>query len=635
MSSSDEDVKPDVKKESSSDDDDDDDDAKDAKKEVKTEKRSRSSSSSDDESKDEPIHSRLRAKKSKASNIYSSSSEEEISDDDKKKKGKKTAKGKKAPSKSARSSKAKPAEPDIEEGEVSEDESEDDDISDAEYKDEYDENLIGDAEDKQRLACMSERERETEIYRRLEQRQIAKRRFELEQKLRKRAANQAKKKSLTKAVDDTSARSKERRLMVEGKKDSKAKAIEDLRAAREEKKSRAAELEKKRAAVKPRKRRETESDDEEDEEEEDALLKDVKRKQVKDSSGSSSSDDDDDDDEGRPKKSKREGERDSSQDPITGCEDLEKLRLSRFRLSKWLYLPYFADLVKGFFVRVNLGDMEKNQPIYTVAEILGLGSPAKPYNVALPGEKPLMTNVTLKLGYYGKEKDITMNYVSNQVFTSTEFEEFKCRTANRQCPLPTLEHMKRKFLQSVEANKYEMTDADITKMVAQKDQLGMKPRNIVMRKAELVKMRDSALRMDAPEEARKIQQELDDLEQQTAQQDAPRQAGQTKIEAINRRNKSAAMEALGKALSSKEVKQEQVADDPFTRRWGTPMLKKDKKSAVDSAAKVEVKTEATVAAAPTAPVKADPFSNHDFHIDLNIDFSDFALPSSSFTRRTK
>jgi hypothetical protein len=40
-------------------------------------------SSSDENSKDEPIQSRLRLKKSKASNIYSSSSEEEVSEDDK------------------------------------------------------------------------------------------------------------------------------------------------------------------------------------------------------------------------------------------------------------------------------------------------------------------------------------------------------------------------------------------------------------------------------------------------------------------------------------------------------------------------------------------------------------------------
>lgn len=96
-------------------------------------------------------------------------------------------------------------------GEVS-DESTDEE---PEFDDGYDENLIGDEADRERLSTMTEREREQEIFKRLEHREVLKRRFELEKKLKMRQKTGGNIKGG--AVDDTSARSKERRLMVEGK----------------------------------------------------------------------------------------------------------------------------------------------------------------------------------------------------------------------------------------------------------------------------------------------------------------------------------------------------------------------------------------------------------------------------------
>lgn len=70
----------------------------------------------------------------------------------------------------------------MEEGQVSSDESSDG--SDSEFNDGYDENLMGDEEDRKRLQALSEKERETEIFKRSEQRDLLRRRWEIEQKLR-------------------------------------------------------------------------------------------------------------------------------------------------------------------------------------------------------------------------------------------------------------------------------------------------------------------------------------------------------------------------------------------------------------------------------------------------------------------
>ena len=52
--------------------------------------------------------------------------------------------------------------------------SDDSDSSQEEFNDGYDENLMGDEEDQARLAQMTEKEREQEIYKRIEQREVMK-----------------------------------------------------------------------------------------------------------------------------------------------------------------------------------------------------------------------------------------------------------------------------------------------------------------------------------------------------------------------------------------------------------------------------------------------------------------------------
>jgi RNA polymerase-associated protein RTF1 len=67
-------------------------------------------------------------------------------------------------------------------GEVSDTEGSDSDssaLSQEEFNDGYDENLMGDEEDQARLAQMTEKEREQEIFKRIEQREVMKTRYEL------------------------------------------------------------------------------------------------------------------------------------------------------------------------------------------------------------------------------------------------------------------------------------------------------------------------------------------------------------------------------------------------------------------------------------------------------------------------
>lgn len=91
--------------------------------------------------------------------------------------------------------------------------------SDSEFDDGYDENLMGDEDDRKRLSCLSEKERETEIFKRIEQRDIMRTRWEIEKKLKLarksekakiKPKHESKKKKKSKTKNEKSAISREK-----------------------------------------------------------------------------------------------------------------------------------------------------------------------------------------------------------------------------------------------------------------------------------------------------------------------------------------------------------------------------------------------------------------------------------------
>lgn len=91
---------------------------------------------------------------------------------------------------------------DVEDGEVTSDSDSDDSDSsgDSEFNDGFDDNLMGDSTDRARLEGLSEKERETEIFKRIERRDVMRTRWEIERKLRQaKRAERDKDKTITPA----------------------------------------------------------------------------------------------------------------------------------------------------------------------------------------------------------------------------------------------------------------------------------------------------------------------------------------------------------------------------------------------------------------------------------------------------
>ncbi|XP_048734690.1 RNA polymerase-associated protein RTF1 homolog [Ostrea edulis] len=466
-----------------------------------------------------------------------------------------------------------------EEGEVSS--SDDGAVSDSDqeeqFNDGYDENLIGDEEDRLRLEQMTEKEREQELYNRIERRQALKTRFEIEKKLKQQKKKEQKKKEKVllssvqelKDLKSASQRSMERRKNMEEKKDNKKfSALSDLMKKREEKKKIAEEQIKKQEEKQEQKKKllktsDIYSDDDDDEEE------DPKSEPEKERGEDSGSESESSSSSRSSARSDSEGEETyESRKPkfITCKEDLSKIRLSRHKLEKWCHMPFFKKTVCGCFVRIGIGNHE-GRAVYRIAEIVDTVETAKIYQLGTT-----RTNKGVKLKHGHSERVYRLEFVSNQDFTDSEFSKWQEAMTLGDIPIPTLQDVDRKLKAIQEAMNYKFKENDIEEIVAEKQKFKKNPHNYAIKKTFLLKQKEMADLEGDTASQYKISQELEELEERANELDRRRTNNISSISYINQRNRLR-NQILAEEASKKEfLEMKNAVADPFTRRSCRPTL---------------------------------------------------------------
>ncbi|XP_017054314.1 RNA polymerase-associated protein Rtf1 [Drosophila ficusphila] len=587
--------------------------------------------------------------------------------------------------------------------------------SDSEFDDGFDDDLMGDDEDRRRLNGLSEKERETEIYKRIEQREIMRTRWEIERKLKlarrgeknqersKNKGERAKKKkekrekkakkareqqappppqastiaplvaepkpigevrsasplispAISRDVASTSAavasilpddqaaaagvsdyfdhkeRSKERKKNVEANKtdDKRSNAMALLKAKREGKAKREEE-EAKRLAEKDR------DDDKEELESVSGCKSAVKLKASEIYSDDSGSSDWDEDEKPTGKRSRSNSSKASSESEeegkvpqrpvfITTREDLNKLRLSRHKMERFVNLPIFESTVLNCFVRISIGN-NGQKPVYWVAEIVGVVETGKIYSLGTT-----RTNRGLRLKHGILERVFRLEFISNQEFTESEFNKWTQVCQQNHIQMPTIDLIATKQNDIKKALNYEFKDEDVDKIVEEKNRFRNRPTNYAMKKTCLMKERDAAMLRGDYDIAQDLGQQIDELENRASELDKRRSHTLNLISYINDRNRKKNVEDAEKAiLEEARANKGLKISDPFTRRITQPRMgfkgvKKDdddmqlaplpppppgKKRPSEAGS-------SSSSAKPTDSKDYSLYSLHDFDIDLDV-----------------
>ncbi|XP_055694072.1 RNA polymerase-associated protein Rtf1 [Lutzomyia longipalpis] len=560
----------------------------------------------------------------------------------------------------------------LEEGQVSTDS---ESSSASEFNDGYDDNLMGDEEDRARLEALSEKERETEIFKRIERRDVMKTRWEIEKKLRqakkaerakdRKTEKKPKKKKEKPTIErlpppkpiahppqiaspspekrpeespgsapeyfDPKERSKERKKNVEANKtdDKRSNAMALLKARREGKQKREEEEAKRQA----------EREREEDKEELDGVAGGKSSSSVKlkasdiysDDSGSES----DEKRSGRRSSETRSSESESEDEQkgsssvpkrpqyITNRDELNKIRLSRHKMERFVHLPIFERVVTNCFVRISIGN-HNGKPVYRVAEIVGIVETAKVYQLGKS-----RTNKGMRLRHGTQERVFRLEFISNQDFSESEFQKWRDVCACSDTELPTLELQQQKVKDIKEAMAYEYKEEDIEKIIEEKNRFRAFPTNYAVRKTLLMKQREEAQGRGDDGLVRELNAQIRELDERANELDKKRSSSLSSISYINNRNRKRNVEEAEKAIMEEVRANKGIKiDDPFTRRSTKPRM------AFKAGEHVEEELAPMVPAPPPPGRKKvdetekkmngpsaenNLYSLHDFEIDLNVD----------------
>lgn len=411
---------------------------------------------------------------------------------------------------------------------------------------------------------------------------------------------------------------KERRSKRDEKLDKKSQAMEELKAEREKRKNRTAEL---LAKKQPLKTSEVYSDDEEEEE-------DDKSSEKSDRSSRSSSSDEEEEKEEIPPKSQ----------PVSLPEELNRVRLSRHKLERWCHMPFFAKTVTGCFVRIGIGN-HNSKPVYRVAEITGVVETAKVYQ--LGGTR---TNKGLQLRHGNDSRVFRLEFVSNQEFTESEFMKWKEAMFSAGMQLPTLDEINKKEVSIKEALNYKFNDQDIEEIVKEKERFRKAPPNYAMKKTQLLKEKAMAEDLGDQDKAKQIQDQLNELEERAEALDRQRTKNISAISYINQRNREWNIVESEKALVAESHSMKNQQMDPFTRRQCKPTIVSNSRDpAVQAAILAQLNAKYGSGVLPDAPkdinkgqgkdkdvnsksasdLSEDLFKVHDFDVKI-----DLQVPSS-------
>lgn len=532
--------------------------------------------------------------------------------------------------KNSKSTKMK-SDSELEEGEVTDSDSSD--LSAEEFNDGYGSDLMGDDDDRSHLAQMTEKEREQEIFKRIEAREVMKTRFNIEKKLRQAKRRELKKQRVTSTGQperkvaaaeqptlDLKERVLERKKTVEenrGKAGSKFDAMKLLKARRDEKRER--EEKEKQHKIEQEKLKEEQANADKDSASEETITARSHKTKLKasdvysDDSGSSS---DESVAVGKPKpklkndvsssdssSSSSDSEPDSRvRSGRTQCistrDQLNQMKLSRHKLERFVHLPFFKRVAVGSFIRIMIGP-NKGRPVYRVGEVMDVCETGKVYQLG-----NTRTNKGVKLRHGTQERVFRLEYASNQEFSDSEFVKWRETCQTQGISLPTVDQLENKIRDIKEAASYEFKEEDVEKIVKEKERFKTTPYNYAMKKTQLMKDRDMAQTTGDVVRASELQEELNQLEERATKLDRMRTSTISSISYINDRNRKRNVEEAEKAiLAELKATKGQKADDPFTRRHTKPsMVTKVKKPVVQ---KEEPPKTATPVAAGSATAEAD------------------------------
>ncbi|XP_019058310.1 PREDICTED: LOW QUALITY PROTEIN: protein RTF1 homolog [Tarenaya hassleriana] len=259
---------------------------------------------------------------------------------------------------------------------------------------------------------------------------------------------------------------------------------------------------------------------------------------------------------------------DDDMSDVPTFEDIKEITIRRSKLAKWLMEPFFEELIVGCFVRVGIG-RSKSGPIYRLCMVKNVDStdPDRTYKLE---NKTTHKYLNVIWGNENSAARWQMAMVSDGHPLEEEYRQWIREVERTNGRLPTKQDVSEKKEAIQRTNKFVYSAETVKQMLQEKKSASIRPLNVAAEKDKLRRELDVAQSKNDEAAIQRIKGKIKQLEASRQKKEVDKKA--LRLAEMNRKNRA---ENFKNASELKPVntslKAGEAGYDPFSRRWTRSM----------------------------------------------------------------
>jgi RNA polymerase-associated protein RTF1 len=242
-------------------------------------------------------------------------------------------------------------------------------------------------------------------------------------------------------------------------------------------------------------------------------------------------------------------------------EEMQSACISRSMIEKWLFAPFFENLIIDGFVRIFIGhDAQKKTSVYRLCQVLEVVPWHKTYKI---GENT-WCNKAIKLKHGKAEKAFPMDIVSNQPVSQQEYSRFLSTLEYDRIRVPSIKQINQKVEDIKNAREYVLNDKEVNEMIEKKRSVKGSSTNAALEKAQLIARLEHAKSNNEVDQVLKLTKELKELEERTFNAEDQKQNVWAGINSRNRERDR--IEAHEAELRANEARRKELLESAKAHR---------------------------------------------------------------------
>lgn len=254
----------------------------------------------------------------------------------------------------------------------------------------------------------------------------------------------------------------------------------------------------------------------------------------------------------------------SAESKVPTFEDIKEITIRRSKLAKWFMEPFFDELIVGCFVRVGIGK-SRSGPIYRLCVVRNVDAtdPDRHYKF---DNKTTHKYLNVVWGNDSSAARWQMAMISDSPPLKDEFDQWVREVERSGGHLPTKQEVLDKKDAIQKTNKFVYSAATVKQMLQEKKSATFRPLNVAAEKDRLRRALEVAKDNEDDAEVERINSRLKELE--ASRRVHAKDSKAIKLAEMNRRNR---VENFKNASEMRPVntglKAGEAGYDPFSRRW--------------------------------------------------------------------